>query len=317
MNSDGGGDGGSGNGGGGNGVGGIDHLVVAVRDLDRAQDAYARLGFTLTPRGAHTELGSANHTAVFADGTYLELLAVGQPHPATAAYAAFLEAREGMAAVALKAEGAEALGARLSAAGLAPQPAVAFGRPVAARPGTAGQTAGERTSEGMSVARFTITPLPAGAMPGGGAFVCRHHTPELVWRAEDQDHANGALGIDTLVVGADDVDAVASSCARLFGTAVETQGALRSVAAGTARVLVAPPPMLAWGWTADPLLTVARPYLAGVALRVRDVYATQQALQTSKFPVIANQGMLRVGSRHAAGVMLAFARSFDLAALAA
>ena len=30
---------------------GIDHAVILVHDLDRAEDTYTRLGFTLTPRG--------------------------------------------------------------------------------------------------------------------------------------------------------------------------------------------------------------------------------------------------------------------------
>ena len=34
----------------------IDHVVVAVRDLDRAAHSYEALGFTLTPRAMHDEL---------------------------------------------------------------------------------------------------------------------------------------------------------------------------------------------------------------------------------------------------------------------
>jgi hypothetical protein len=40
-------------------VGGIDHLVVATRDLERARQCYERLRFALTPRGEHS-LGSSN-----------------------------------------------------------------------------------------------------------------------------------------------------------------------------------------------------------------------------------------------------------------
>ena len=59
---------------------GIDHVVILVRDLDRAEDTYSRLGFTLTPRGYHT-LGSQNHCLMFGTN-YVELLAVPKPHPA-------------------------------------------------------------------------------------------------------------------------------------------------------------------------------------------------------------------------------------------
>jgi catechol 2,3-dioxygenase-like lactoylglutathione lyase family enzyme len=61
-------------------VQGIDHVVVLVRDLDKAQRAYQRMGFTLTPRGHHT-LGSQNHCLMFGRD-YVELLAVPRPSPA-------------------------------------------------------------------------------------------------------------------------------------------------------------------------------------------------------------------------------------------
>ena len=58
---------------------GIDHIVIAVRDLAAASDDYARLGFTVTPGGEHT--GGATHNALisFADGAYFELIAFKEP----------------------------------------------------------------------------------------------------------------------------------------------------------------------------------------------------------------------------------------------
>ena len=52
----------------------IDHLVICVRDLERASAFYERLGFTLTPRAQHP-FGTANRLAQF-KGNFLELLAV-------------------------------------------------------------------------------------------------------------------------------------------------------------------------------------------------------------------------------------------------
>ena len=78
------------------GITGLDHLVIATRDLDAARDAYTRLGLTVTPRGHHTQLKSANHTILFPTGTYLELLGIEEQRPANAHYAAFLRHGEGM-----------------------------------------------------------------------------------------------------------------------------------------------------------------------------------------------------------------------------
>ena len=55
----------------------IDHLVLAVRDLDAARADFQRLGFTLTPVARHP-FGTANMLAQFG-GSFLEILAVADP----------------------------------------------------------------------------------------------------------------------------------------------------------------------------------------------------------------------------------------------
>ena len=56
---------------------GIDHLVLAVRDLEEARRRYRALGFTLTPPARHP-FGTGN-SLVQLDGAFLELLAVVAP----------------------------------------------------------------------------------------------------------------------------------------------------------------------------------------------------------------------------------------------
>jgi hypothetical protein len=53
---------------------GIDHLVIAVNDLDQATADYRQLGFTVVPGGQHP-VGSHNALIAFEDGSYLELIA--------------------------------------------------------------------------------------------------------------------------------------------------------------------------------------------------------------------------------------------------
>src|ERR1700736_3024818 len=55
---------------------GIDHAVVVVGDLDHAAENWRRLGFTVSPRGAHSaKMGSCNYT-IMLDPDYIELLGV-------------------------------------------------------------------------------------------------------------------------------------------------------------------------------------------------------------------------------------------------
>src|SRR5438046_2056541 len=89
---------------------GIDHLVIAVRDLDAARAAYQRLGFTLTA-DAHHPFGTKN-SLVQLDGSFLELVAVAdpalvpQPTPQRFSFAAFnrdfLGRQEGMSMLVVK-----------------------------------------------------------------------------------------------------------------------------------------------------------------------------------------------------------------------
>ena len=53
---------------------GIDHLVIAVNDLDQAANDYRQLGFTVVPGGKHP-VGSHNALVAFEDGSYLEIIA--------------------------------------------------------------------------------------------------------------------------------------------------------------------------------------------------------------------------------------------------
>jgi hypothetical protein len=58
---------------------GVDHILVAVEDLDRAMEGYRRLGFAVTPGGEHPDVGTHNALVPLADGAYLELIAVRKP----------------------------------------------------------------------------------------------------------------------------------------------------------------------------------------------------------------------------------------------
>ncbi len=65
-------------------VKGVDHVFLLVKDLDRSRDAYARLGFTISPRGMHSaHKGAANHTIMFPHD-YFELLGLIAETPGNA-----------------------------------------------------------------------------------------------------------------------------------------------------------------------------------------------------------------------------------------
>ncbi|MBI3458053.1 MAG: VOC family protein, partial [Candidatus Rokubacteria bacterium] len=59
---------------------GIDHLVIAVPDLETAMARYRELGFTVVRGGRHP-VATHNALIAFADGAYLELLAFYERTP--------------------------------------------------------------------------------------------------------------------------------------------------------------------------------------------------------------------------------------------
>ena len=60
---------------------GIDHIVIAVPDLDVARKSYEALGFSVVPGGRHP-VGTHNALIAFADGAYVELIAFYEKNPA-------------------------------------------------------------------------------------------------------------------------------------------------------------------------------------------------------------------------------------------
>lgn len=62
---------------------GLDHIPVAVKDLDQAAERYRALGFTLKPGRPH-ENGVRNQHVKFLDGTELELITATEPRDSLA-----------------------------------------------------------------------------------------------------------------------------------------------------------------------------------------------------------------------------------------
>ena len=179
---------------------GIDHLVVAVHDLDAARAAYARLGFTLTPPARHP-FGTSN-SLVQLDGGFLELLAVADPaaipDPGEGQFSfgafnrAFLESQEGLSMLVLRSSDPEVDRADFAARGLTVYEPFGF----------------ERTARGPDgierKVAFSLTFTSDRRLKQAGFFTCMNHYPENFWRADYQHHANGATRIAAAVMVARD-----------------------------------------------------------------------------------------------------------------
>ncbi len=201
---------------------GIDHLVILVADLEAAAATYKRLGFTLSPRGLHSEhMGTGNYT-IMLENDYFELLSVLSPTELNVSMRDWLDAGDGLYATALKTDDAAAMGRELAASGIGVMEPVSFQRPVDLPDGGTGEAA------------FTITRFDD---PGGvrdTLFGCQHLTRDTVWLPSLMMHANGATGIQAVDGVAGDLDVAADALAALFDARAEWTGdAVRIDAKGT------------------------------------------------------------------------------------
>jgi Glyoxalase-like domain len=211
------------------GIAGIDHLIVGVRDLERARREWDRLGFTLSPRGRHIGQGTANYCIMFASD-YVELLGIVDPNDFVQRLEMFLAQREGLMAAAFAPAGApEEVRAALLGRELHPSEPRPLGRQL-------------ELPEGTVVPRFSLMSLPADETPGLECFICTHLTPELMRRPEWLHHPNGALGLRGIHVLVESTPALLEPYDRLFGIQqVTTTDAVASVHAGPHRIVFSTP----------------------------------------------------------------------------
>jgi len=179
----------------------LDHVIVAVRNLDAAATAWRKLGFTLTPRGLHEGKGTGNHCIMFPN-TYIELLGIVDETGTKGRLGQRVNERgEGGMGIAWGADDAGQTCAALRAAGVEAEDPNDLSRPL--------ELDGKR-----DIVRFRNIMLPGLHLPGTMQFVCTHVTPELTRaRREWQLHPNGATGIAEVFVAATDISAAKAQLA--------------------------------------------------------------------------------------------------------
>lgn len=185
---------------------GIDHIVIAVRDLALASNDYAQLGFTVTPGGEHT--GGATHNALisFADGAYFELIAFREPdRPQEHKWWAKFAKGEGTVDFALRADDVAAEATRLTEAG------IEIDGP---------QDGGRLRPDGERIAWRNLGLTAAGApLP----FVIEDVTPRemRVPPGAATEHPLGVAGIAGVTLIVDDLDRASGLFAALLDTSGE------------------------------------------------------------------------------------------------
>ncbi|XAH23086.1 VOC family protein [Xylophilus sp. GW821-FHT01B05] len=244
----------------------LDHIVIAVHELDAAIADYTALGFNVQRGGDHPGRTTHNALVVFADGSYFELIAWKAPAPEERWWQLLQRHGEGIIDFALLPRSTAETVTGAAQRGLQLEGPLDGGR---LRPD------GERLL--WQTARPTSLDLP---------FLCGDLTPRAL-RVPEGDarvHPNGALGVASLAIAVHDLDTTLARYRALFGgdvgpsVALPGSGVRQAVIfiGGSALVLTAP---------RDPIGSPASPLAQRLAVRGEGPYAlvlhTDDAAQTS------------------------------------
>ena len=279
-------------------VSGIDHVFLLVHDLEASRDAYARLGFTVSPRGLHSaHKGAANHTIMFPDD-YLELLGLIAETEGNAGRRALLaRSGEGLHAVACRIGDAAEARTALAAHGIGTEAVVSFSRPVPMPDG----------SERM--ASFNTLAFDAAEVRLGTCFMCQHLTHDAVWVPPLLEHPNTANGLKRIIASTDTPEAAARDYARLFAAgearAVDDGWEVRTGAASAAMAFLEPSQLQARYPDLD-LDRTPEGAFAALQVRVRDPERARAVLEAADVAVRLPPDGLAVPARAACGTVLEF-----------
>jgi catechol 2,3-dioxygenase-like lactoylglutathione lyase family enzyme len=276
----------------------LDHLVIAVANLDVAVATYRKLGFTLTPRGLHEGKGTGNHCIMFGS-TYVELLGVVDAVGADGRLAQRVKARgEGGIAIAYGADDADQVCTNLRAAGIEAEAPKELARPL--------DLDGKR-----QIVRFRNVMMPRLTLPETMQFVCTHLTPELTSaRHEWQLHPNGATGVAAVVIAYDRPHEAVAEFEPLFGrdrTAVQldTPGELYGML-DNAKIAIQSRAEIEKLYGNNALEGAPAHGIVGLTVRVNEVDAAAAMLEMGRIPHREIEPGLVVPARAAHGVFVAF-----------
>jgi hypothetical protein len=193
---------------------GLDHIVHAVRDLERAGALYERLGFTVGARNRHP-WGTHNRIIQF-PGVFIELVTFAEPDKLgtdgfSILFAAhnrdFAAAHEGLSMMILESQDAAADAQAFGRAGIAASPSMHFERE------------GQRPDGTRVKVGFSLAFAEAGSSADLRLATCQQHYPENFWTPALQQHPNGATGVAAVTVVAADPAAHRSMLLAFTGAA--------------------------------------------------------------------------------------------------
>lgn len=280
----------------------IDHLVIAVRDLDEAARFYQRLGFQVGSRNRHP-WGTENRV-IQLPGTFLELITVGEGadiaplKPGSFSFGSFvqdyLQHREGLAMLVLDSRDAKADAALFAEKGIGSFAPFHFER------------SGRRPDGSETKVAFTLAFASEPSAPRAGFFVCQHHFPENFWNPDFQRHDNKALSLSIVAMTAPEPERCKVFLSAFTGS-TPSSPALHDLSFRLADAhLDVMTPDDAAELYASVEAELDQPSFVAFGVRVEDIHAQAKWLDAADIPYEHVGSRLVVPSSAAFGVAIAF-----------
>jgi glyoxalase-like protein len=278
----------------------LDHVGYFVADLEAAGRQLERLGFRVSlvnvqtnadAQGTLRPSGTSNRLAKLRRG-FIEILAATHDTPLADQFKQAIARYPGLHLIALSHDDILGTRERLAASGFPMQDVVELRRR-------------DRTLPGEPEIHFSVLRPQPGIMPEGRVQWVKPHTPDTVWRPDTVTTENGAEGLTDILLCVENPAAVAARYGRYVGRAPALRGPLHTVmlergnlvfadAGEAARILpdFRPP---------------ALPFMAGQALRCRDLALTRAAVAAAGVtPVFVSADLICLGPADALGGTMLF-----------
>jgi len=179
---------------------GIDHVVIAVNEIEKARKTFEKMGFKVTPKALHP-FGTENFL-VQLNGNFIEIVGVNDislvpPHTKekysfAQANVDFLSYKEGMSSLVFQSLDARRDREEFLASGLHTYENIDFERKAKLPDGTS------------VIVGFSLAFLTNPETPNMTFFCCQQHAPEHFWKPEYQTHSNTAYTIQEIIILADE-----------------------------------------------------------------------------------------------------------------
>ena len=275
----------------------VNHVGVAVRDLDAASARYEALGFTLSPLSVHfgstkpdeppEPLATGNRCAIFPHN-YIEVLGVVNPGRPDWSWGKFLNRFQGGHIICFGCKDANVVHDRVSTTDIKTSDVIALQRDIG-------------TQEGVRTARFDCVHFDRDATPEGLIQAARHRNPEYVHQQRYLTHANGARALAEVVLATSAPEAYARRYETLTNRKAQKRGDRWEIDLPlVTRLLFMSPEEI--GMFLPGSLFSPPPSIAAMGFEVEDLARTEDVLAKGQFTTIKADGRLIVPAEEALGV---------------